>query len=228
MDKVRKNLEKAGLAGKNKLSVVPKPYINLCTKRVLVMEELKGEKLPEALKRDFERYAENAGMTVEQFKTQEEAKLRDIKRKGGNVNGPSSQEYAIYIKLVEAKRRAENTSAMIHNFTIGWLPGVQKKPYKGKNILPMNHAKLIDDLIYIHGHEVLVDGYFNGDPVSPSLFLRRRYSSICSFLTHYIRNFNAAPRKRSDAGSRRRKASARAHRLWAGKEFDQGGETSYV
>ena len=157
MDNVRQNLEKAGLAGRNKLCIVPKPYLNLCTKRVLVMEELKGEKLPEALQKDFEMYAENAGMTFEEFKAKEEAKLRELKQQGKNTNGPSAMELDVY-----------NLSAMIHNYTLGLLPGIPKKAYKDKT-LPINHAKLIDDLIFIHGHECLVDGYFNGDPVSTIL-----------------------------------------------------------
>jgi aarF domain-containing kinase len=163
MDKVRKNLEKAGLAGKNKLSVVPKPFLELCTKRVLVMEELKGEKLPEALKQDIELYAESAGMTVKEFKAREEAKVRDMKRKGEDISGPSAEEFDMYIKLIKAKKRAENVAAFLHNYTVGWLPGYEKKNYNSKRVLPINQAKLIDDLIMIHGHEVLVDGYFNGD-----------------------------------------------------------------
>jgi aarF domain-containing kinase len=35
---------KAGLAGPGKLCQIPKPYMELCTKRVLVMEELHGGK----------------------------------------------------------------------------------------------------------------------------------------------------------------------------------------
>lgn len=163
MDTVRKNLERAGLAGKNKLSVVPKSYPELCTKRVLVMTELKGEKLPEALQKDLELYAVNAGMPVEEFKAREESKLRDMKRKGEDIRGPSAKEFDTYIKLIDAKRRANNMSAALHNYTVGWLPGFEKKAYKNKRMLPINHAKLIDDLIMIHGHEVLVDGYFNGD-----------------------------------------------------------------
>jgi hypothetical protein len=46
---------------------------------------------------------------------------------------------------------------------LGIIPGVSKKQIEGKHILPLNHAKLIDDLIYVHGHEVLVDGFFNGE-----------------------------------------------------------------
>jgi aarF domain-containing kinase len=48
MAAVRENLIKAGLADKDptaakKLCLVPKPYLDLCTESVLVMEELDGK-----------------------------------------------------------------------------------------------------------------------------------------------------------------------------------------
>ena len=57
MAAVRENLIKAGVADENpttakKLCLVPKPYLELCTESVLVMEELPGEKLADALKQE--------------------------------------------------------------------------------------------------------------------------------------------------------------------------------
>jgi aarF domain-containing kinase len=171
MDKIRINLEKAGLAGHRKLALVPKPYMGLCTKRVLVMEELKGEKLPTALLRDAERHAAKVGMSVAEFQANESKKVRELKRKGESAQGPNEKEYDIYIKAMDGKRRASNLFAIIHNFTYGILPGVQRKSYLTTDILPINHAKLIDDLVLLHGHEVLVDGYFNGDPHPGNILL---------------------------------------------------------
>jgi len=64
---------------------------------------------------------------------------------------------------LDSKRKVSNAAALLHNWTLGLVSG-SKRQYEGRNTLPLNHAKIIDDLIYIHGHEVLVDGYFNGDP----------------------------------------------------------------
>jgi aarF domain-containing kinase len=163
MNNVRNNLIKAGLAGKGKMSIVPKPFMDFCTKRVLVMEELKGEKLPLVLQKDFERHAENLGMTLDEFKVQEDKKIQEKKRNGEDISGPNANEFDAWIRIVDTKRRADNIATMIHNIAFGWIPGQKRKTYKSKRILPLNQAKLIDDLIYIHGHEVLVDGYFNGD-----------------------------------------------------------------
>ena len=77
-------------------------------------------------------------------------------------NGPSAFEFDQYIRLLDSKRRIGNLYAALYNVTVGWLPGFQKREYESRNTLPLNHAKIVDDLIYVHGHEVLVDGYFNG------------------------------------------------------------------
>eukprot|EP00957_Ditylum_brightwellii_P026495 2004199-Ditylum_brightwellii.AAC.1 len=71
----------------------------------------------------------------------------------------------------------ENAGKAAYNYTLGWLPGKEWKDYELRDTLPINHAKMVDDLIYIHGHEeirdflVLVDGYFNGDPHPGNILL---------------------------------------------------------
>ena len=165
MESIRNNLIKGGLAGTNgKLCQVPKPFMNLCTKRVLVMEELKGSKLPDSLEKDGQRHASKLGITFEELKRQEEKKTRDLRKEGIVRKGPSSREYEQYIALLNGKRRLANARVACYNYSIGWLPMFEKKSYIGRDTLPMNHAKIIDDLIYVHGHEILVDGEFNGDP----------------------------------------------------------------
>eukprot|EP00568_Trieres_chinensis_P011803 CAMPEP_0183304864 /NCGR_PEP_ID=MMETSP0160_2-20130417/9800_1 /TAXON_ID=2839 ORGANISM="Odontella Sinensis, Strain Grunow 1884" /NCGR_SAMPLE_ID=MMETSP0160_2 /ASSEMBLY_ACC=CAM_ASM_000250 /LENGTH=413 /DNA_ID=CAMNT_0025467983 /DNA_START=50 /DNA_END=1291 /DNA_ORIENTATION=- len=154
MANVRINLIKGGLAGgPTKLCAVPKPYLDICTKRVLVMEELKGEKLAVGLEKDMERHA------------------RELKNRGITKQGPSAREYGQYIKFLDGQRRLSNAGFLLYNLTLGWIPGMPWKNTLDKSVLPINHAKMVDDLIYIHGHEVLVDGYFNGDPHPGNILL---------------------------------------------------------
>ena len=163
--KVRENLCKAGLVGDDtKQFAVPKPYLDLSRKKVLVMEELKGEKLANALKSDMAKHAARAGETVEQFKAEQEEKVRQLRKKGIVNVGPSAKEYDQYVRLLEHSRKLENAGKMAYNYSLGWLPGMEWKKFVDRNTLPLiNHAKLVDDLIYVHGWEVLVDGYFNGE-----------------------------------------------------------------
>ncbi len=150
MNRIRENLLKSALDVK-----VPFAYTELCTKSILVMEELEGAKLADALKDDMERHAARMGVSLEELEGKAEKENR-------MKNGPTAIEFDQYIRLLDSKRRMDNATAALYNVTVGWLPGFQKKEYKSRSTLPLNHAKIVDDLIYVHGHEVLVDGYFNG------------------------------------------------------------------
>jgi aarF domain-containing kinase len=160
LDQVRKNLTKAGLA--DRLCRVPKPYLEYCTERVLVMEELKGSKLAVGLKDEMKVQAAREGKTVELFYEEMKQKEREAKEHGKELLGPTAAEYDIYIALLDKKRKTTNAIKSLYNSTLGWLPSRELKPIENKAHLPINHAQMIDDLLYIHGHEVLVDGYFNG------------------------------------------------------------------
>ncbi|KAL7576984.1 hypothetical protein ACA910_006738 [Epithemia clementina (nom. ined.)] len=164
MATVRKNLTKAGLCGPGKLCQIPEPYPEHCTKRVLVMEELFGDKLEVALKRDVQFHAQRANQSVEEFLLAQKEDAEQKIRKGEKVQGPSAKEFDLLISMEDGKRKMKNAWNRLYNIvTATWLRGGPGLSYEDKTVLPLNHAKLVDDLISIHGHEVLVDGFFNGD-----------------------------------------------------------------
>lgn len=162
LEEVRLNLTKAGLAGPGKLCRVPKAYLEYCTQRVLVMEELKGDKLAVGLKHEMKVQAEREGKTVDVFYKEMKDKERGARESGEELKGPSAEEYSLYISLLDKKRKFSNVVSRLHNWSLAFLPGKESKEVKDRSDLPVNHAKMIDDLLYIHGHEVLVDGLFNG------------------------------------------------------------------
>jgi aarF domain-containing kinase len=147
LDLVRSNLTSAGIAGPDGLCTVPRPFREYCTKRVLVMEELKGDKLPEALKTDVRQWAEIAGVSVEELAKQQTSK--------------TAEEFGSIIAALDAERKVQNAWNRIYNTTMGVFGTF--RPYADKSSLPLNHAKIVDDLISIHGHEILVDGVYNAD-----------------------------------------------------------------
>lgn len=174
LETVRKNLAKAGLEGPDKLCRVPKAYMEYCTTRVLVMEELRGGKLADGLKKEIRVQAAREGKTEQQYLADVRQKEAEAKHKGKELKGPTAEEYDMYISLLDKKRRLLNTFRRMHNWTIGILPSVPPKQIEKKSDLPINHAKMIDDILLIHGHEILVDGYFNGDPHPGNLLLLRK------------------------------------------------------
>lgn len=118
------------------------------------MEELMGGKLSVGLREDMKRHAARAGQTVEEFLTKQKAKDEEALAKGETLQGPTAAEFDLYISILNRQRQLENIGNMLFNLTVGWLPGKQWKKHRGKNELPINHARMIDDLIYVHGHEV--------------------------------------------------------------------------
>ena len=155
----------------SRLCAIPKPYLDLCTKRVLVMEELKGNKLVVELKKDMERQMGRINNSLEKFGDEKKMESSFLKEFALGENGPSAKEYDTLIGLLDAKRRMSNLLASLYNVSVGWIPGVQKKSYESKSSLPINHAKLIDDLLYIHGHQVAKDPFRHLASFCQSLFL---------------------------------------------------------
>jgi aarF domain-containing kinase len=148
---VQANLSRAGLCGSGSgcVCVIPTPYKELCTKRVLVMEELAGEKLVDVLKRDAERWSKLASIwNIEQ---------------DGMEHAPATKEkIATLLSSLDTSRRLNNGWNQIYNWTYGnWFGS--RREYQSKADLPLNPAQLVDDLLHVHGHQVLVDGRFNAD-----------------------------------------------------------------
>ena len=116
------------------------------------------------LKKDMKRQMNRMAKSLDKFGDEETMEKSFTKEFSLGEQGPSAQEYDTFIRLLESKRRMSNAYSTLYNVSLGWLPGIKKKEYEGKSTLPINHAKIIDELLYIHGHQVLVDGVFNGDP----------------------------------------------------------------
>ncbi|KAL7495014.1 hypothetical protein ACHAWT_003748 [Skeletonema menzelii] len=173
LEKVRKNMMAADIAGDaSKLCAIPRPHLELCTKRILVMDELNGNKLITELKNDMNRQMERMNKSLAKFGGDEAEMQKSFTKEFAlGENGPTSEQYETLIKLLDAKRRAVNAYAALYNYSVGLIPGTKRKEYQDKSSLPINHAKLIDDLLHIHGHQVLVDGVFNGDPHPGNILL---------------------------------------------------------
>ncbi|GAX28066.1 aarF domain-containing kinase [Fistulifera solaris] len=161
METVRQNMLKANMP-----CVVPKPLLAHCTKRVLVMEYLPGEKLAAALKREVEQQASLAGKSVKEYVKEQERYLEESK-----IPFVSNRQYSYWIQVEDMKRRWHNLRARLYNMSVGWLPGQVWMNYRDRSTLPLNHAQLVDDVIRIHGQQVLVDGFFNGDPHPGNILL---------------------------------------------------------
>jgi aarF domain-containing kinase len=145
LELVRGNLARAGATFAH--FDVPRPFLPLCTKAVLVMTEIPAcSKLTTALGKDLDFFAAQRGMSTAAL-VEEERALNAAALAAGQLRcGPSSDTMASWISQLRWR-----------NWALGWLG------YPPSHV-PLNHAHLMDELLRVHGHEVLVDGAFNGDP----------------------------------------------------------------
>lgn len=137
---------------------MPEVYADLCTSKLMVMEEIRpSTPLHDALDEQAALFAKQKGMTKREFidseKARVEAEAHALAKEGKVMKSVSAKDYDRYIALQRWKKSA-------YNWTVGWFAKVSDADV----IVPLNAAKLIDDLLAAHGHEILIDGCFNADP----------------------------------------------------------------
>mmetsp|Transcript_10087 Transcript_10087/g.20196 ORF Transcript_10087/g.20196 Transcript_10087/m.20196 type:complete len:289 (-) Transcript_10087:243-1109(-) len=157
---------RANLLGNFPRILVPEVYLPLCTKRLLVMEEVyPSVPLPVALEAQAALMAEAAGFkgTTSEWVKQEAVKRKAEElraaEKGKVAEGVSAQTIQAHIALQGVRQRL----ARWYQASVGWVTGQRYSPSPQPKTI-MNVAKLVDELMAVHAHEVLIDGCFNGDP----------------------------------------------------------------
>jgi predicted unusual protein kinase regulating ubiquinone biosynthesis (AarF/ABC1/UbiB family) len=93
LERVHLNLREAGLDRMGKMCRVPRAYLEFCTTRVLVIEELCGVKLAEGLKNEMQVRAKQLGKSPEQFMAEVRQQEVAAKENGEELMGPTSSEY---------------------------------------------------------------------------------------------------------------------------------------
>eukprot|EP00939_MAST-03C_sp_MAST-3C-sp1_P001451 g1451.t1 len=165
LTQVRENLSRAGFLPAE--VEVPRPHSDLCTRRMLVMDLLRGPKLVDGLRSYISVLASKENMTTNEFEERE--RLR-IEREGipERYDGPSAAEIANYLRLMRLRDTVLNTFVGAYNIFFGWFVGSMDYV---STVLPPNAPRVMDTLMRVHGHELLVDGVFNADPHAGNFLL---------------------------------------------------------
>lgn len=149
---------------------IPRPYRELCTKRVCVMERFDGVKLVDGIMAYYKRLAREKGMDLETFLRSMETQGKEEKnnRRRHNSIIPLSWKLSAYRGWVWMSSVTFNAVAASFNYTLGWiLPNVTY----AETALPVNHVQVIDKLLDVHGYEIFKLGTFNGDAHPGNIFL---------------------------------------------------------
>ena len=171
---IRKNLQDGGFGDR---IVVPRVYEELCTERLLVMEEIAPSvTLHAALDAQAETLARSKGLSKASYladeKERNDREVKALAKEGKLITNVSSRQYETYIFVSGVDKWARRFGKDLWNGTVGWaLPqrynfasSSSSSSSSSKEMPLLNAAKLIDDLLNVHGHEVLLNGCFNADP----------------------------------------------------------------
>eukprot|EP00164_Ancoracysta_twista_P003420 GFYU01004561.1.p1 GENE.GFYU01004561.1~~GFYU01004561.1.p1 ORF type:complete len:646 (-),score=186.86 GFYU01004561.1:56-1993(-) len=143
---------------------VPMAYEHMATKNMMVMEKLEGVKLLDGITEQMKAMAKKRGVPFEQLKEEFEEKLRE----GKIEKGPSARSVQAYITFLKAKTYTRNVLRGLYNYSLGLV----LEPYEYKKVkVPLNLPRLVEELLDVHGHQVLINGVFNGDPHPGNIFL---------------------------------------------------------
>jgi len=121
---------------------------------------------------DVGKVAALLGISADELRAKESARNTVADAANTPRRGPTAAEMDLLIGALTAKVSAQNFSAALFNATAGWLPFVTPWPRVDlRSVCPLNHARVVDDLLEVHGHEILIDGCFNGDPHPGNLLI---------------------------------------------------------
>ena len=140
---VRKNMLNAGFASD---VVVPEPIPNLCSKRVLVMERLRGTPIMKIFRDRLREMAKERGKTLEEFES-------EIRQSGVIPKSSTKQSSGITFGLDGVL----NVSRSLWNFTGGWVIGTPFLAWQWRTV----DITKIHELICVCTHQMLIDGCFN-------------------------------------------------------------------
>lgn len=146
-----------------KLIAIPKPFHELCSKEVLTMEYLAGQRLVDGIRQQYREYAATQNMTLEELEHEQKEKLRLGLIKKRTVDEEDRMmtraSWALVVKdsvfSLNALRLLYNVSPL--RLCFGSMDYQWTK-------LPLNLGRILSLLSRVHAYEIFQCGCFNGDP----------------------------------------------------------------
>lgn len=149
---------------------IPRPYPELCSKHLLVMQYLDGVKLVDGIRNKLRKVAVLAGKTLEEIEEEHKAAIRD-----GTYLFKSIEESKKEQEILEWKLWAKdclnftNIKRFVYNNSIlGWYFGPVE--YE-RTESPVDLGRVIEILAKVHGNQIFEHGIFNGDPHPGNILL---------------------------------------------------------
>jgi aarF domain-containing kinase len=164
MEDIAKNMEEGGWSDR---IVVPHPIIELCTKEVLVMDELQAPSLVKGLKANYKEMAKLQGTTLEALEEQMKEEVRQGTRKLKDASADAAEMERIG-KMLHRMDVVKNVPRWLYNWTVGLVGGQIEYKWTTK---PINLGSILQTLSEVHAYQIFNDGVFNGDPHPGNILL---------------------------------------------------------
>ena len=158
MLEIARNMEAGGWSDR---IVVPRPVMALCTKEVLVMDELRAPSLVKGLRDNYREMAALRGTTLEEMEEEMKAQVRAGTLRLRDVEADAAEIERVG-RLIDASDTVRNVPRFLYNWTLGLLGG-GRYAYQWTT-KPINLGRILQTLSEVHAHQIFVDGVFNGDP----------------------------------------------------------------
>eukprot|EP01113_Clastostelium_recurvatum_P045809 TRINITY_DN7932_c0_g1_i1.p1 TRINITY_DN7932_c0_g1~~TRINITY_DN7932_c0_g1_i1.p1 ORF type:complete len:573 (+),score=140.36 TRINITY_DN7932_c0_g1_i1:36-1754(+) len=147
--------------------VIPRPISGMSSRYVIVMERLEGGiKLVDGIISQYTAIAEANGITLEELRDRAVKDVSSMRR--GRF---AAFQLRMYVWFLWMRNSVANTFIGVYNHSLRPLVGAPRHPYYAPLTKPINHVKLMDTLMRVHGHELFIDGVFNGDPHPGNILL---------------------------------------------------------
>ncbi|KAI9205393.1 kinase-like domain-containing protein [Polychytrium aggregatum] len=129
--------------------VVPEPVLEYCNQDVIVMEYIPGVKLLDGIMHDYERQARRAGFS-----------LQYLQEHAGSLTRLEMLQLWAAWGLGHISDTVQMAGALVHNTVLSPVTG-HTLPYPQPSV---DQERLYKTLLRVHGHEIFVDRFFQGDP----------------------------------------------------------------
>ena len=166
--------------------IVPQPIDHLCTRNVLTMTYIPGEKLEIAIKKRLKQIYQmikvNNDPSYDPLKDDRDVTLADLRKEMFQNNAGQTFQPKVSLKyyrwILNVRRYVFNAFAAIFNYGVAWIfyplcfTKHDRLPYIPYEVPIVNDPlHFIETLLKVHGYQIFVNGAFNGDPHPGNILL---------------------------------------------------------
>lgn len=148
--------------------VVPRPIPELCTKTVLTMTYLPGDRLIDGVREHYRKLAADMGMDFKELEKIQKKKIQSGQFERKDISESARQnalvDWALWIRDL-----AINSVIFVGNWTIAPFYGEGWEYTHSER--PINLAGIIETLLRVHAYEIFFGGAFNSDPHPGNILL---------------------------------------------------------